>query len=80
MMTAGDDLQLFHPPLMITAGDDWQLGTSPLVELESELLRKKHLARFSPEEVCLLLEEMGFDRLDLRGFRVERVDGESSMH
>ena len=49
-----------------------------MVELESELLRKKHLARFSPEEVCLLLEEMGFDRLDLRGFRVERVDGESA--
>ena len=45
--------------------------------MESELLRKKHLARFSPEEVCLLLEEMGFDRLDLRGFRVERVDGET---
>ena len=48
-----------------------------MAEVESELLRKKHIARFSPEEVCLLLEEMGFDRLDLRGFRVERVDGEA---
>ena len=66
------------PCLPPAAADDWKLGTSasPLAEMESELLRKKHLARFSPEEVCLLLEEMGFDRLDLRGFRVERVDGE----
>ncbi len=38
-------------------------------------MRKKHLSRFSPEEVCLLLEEMGFDRLDLRGFRANQVDG-----
>jgi hypothetical protein len=45
------------------------------VELESELLRKKHLGRFSAEEVQLLLQEMGFDELDLRGFRVHSIDG-----
>lgn len=56
------------------AGDDWKLGTT-LVELESELLRKKHLARFACDEVCLLLEEMGFDALDLRGFRLAGVSG-----
>lgn len=53
---------------------EWRIGAS-LVEVESEVLKKKHLARFSSEEVCLLLEEMGFDRLDLRGFRAGRVDG-----
>lgn len=60
---------------MSNAGD-WVLGTG-LIEVESELLRKKHLARFSPEEVCLLLEEMGLDRLDLRGFRLARTNGEA---
>ena len=53
---------------------EWRIASS-LVEVESEVLKKKHLARFTPEEVCLLLEEMGFDRLDLRGFRAGRVDG-----
>mmetsp|Transcript_27752 Transcript_27752/g.70743 ORF Transcript_27752/g.70743 Transcript_27752/m.70743 type:complete len:579 (-) Transcript_27752:845-2581(-) len=51
----------------------WKI--SALVEVESELLRKKHLARFTPDELALLLEEMGFDSLDLRGFRVHRVSG-----
>lgn len=48
--------------------------------MESELLRKKHLARFNAEEVCLLLEEMGFDSIDLRGFKLARVSGESQEH
>ncbi|KAG1659281.1 hypothetical protein FOA52_008210 [Chlamydomonas sp. UWO 241] len=69
-------------------GDDWRLGTGtytppaaaiPSAEIEAELLRRKHLARFSPEEACLLLEEMGFDRLDLRPFRVARVSGASLL-
>ncbi len=47
--------------------------------MESELLRKKHLARFSSDELCLLLEEMGFDSLDLRGFRAQRVSGGSLL-
>ncbi|GAX79983.1 hypothetical protein CEUSTIGMA_g7422.t1 [Chlamydomonas eustigma] len=62
-------------PSSTGADQDWLLGTSTLVEVESEVLRRKHLSRFSTEEVCLLLEEMGFDRLDLRGFRVAKVDG-----
>ncbi len=47
--------------------------------MESDLLRKKHLARFTPEELMLLLEEMGFDRLDLRGFRINRIGGVPCM-
>mmetsp|Transcript_25551 Transcript_25551/g.55657 ORF Transcript_25551/g.55657 Transcript_25551/m.55657 type:complete len:586 (-) Transcript_25551:158-1915(-) len=62
-----------HASYSSQEGDDWKLGT--LIEVESELLRKKHLARFSSEEVCMLLEEMGFDKLDLRGFRAARVTG-----
>jgi hypothetical protein len=31
--------------------------------------------RFTAEELSLLLEEMGFDSLDLRGFRVHAVSG-----
>ena len=42
------------------------------------MLRKKHLARFTPDELALLLEEMGFDRLDLRGFRVNHIGGEGA--
>lgn len=52
----------------------WRM--SALVEVESELLRKKHLARFTPQELGLLLEEMGFDTLDLRGFKAHRVSGQ----
>ncbi|KAJ9513643.1 hypothetical protein QJQ45_006201 [Haematococcus lacustris] len=52
---------------------DWKI--SALVEVESELLRKKHLSRFTVDELGLLLEQMGFDSLDLRGFRVHRVSG-----
>lgn len=62
------------PPDVSPRGDDFRINTT-LAEVESEILRKKHLARFSSEEVCLLLEEMGFDRLDLRGFRDGRVNG-----
>ncbi|GAX82754.1 hypothetical protein CEUSTIGMA_g10180.t1 [Chlamydomonas eustigma] len=57
------------------AEEDWLIGTGALEGLEGEVLRRKHVARFTPEEVCMLLEEMGFDMLDLRGFRVARVDG-----
>ncbi len=78
--------QLLEPvsPLSATSaasGGHWQLSTAPtpsaaLVEVETELLRKKHLAKFSHDELVALLEEMGFDTLDLRGFRVHYVDGE----
>ncbi|KAG1677479.1 hypothetical protein FOA52_001935 [Chlamydomonas sp. UWO 241] len=51
------------------------LAETSLFELESELLRKKHLYRFSHEDVVLLLQEMGFEALDLRGVRVHRIDG-----
>ena len=37
--------------------EEWRLG-SALVEMESDLLRRKHLARFSCDEVCMLLEEV----------------------
>ncbi len=46
------------------------------VQVESDLLHKKHLVRFTPEEVCMLLEEMGLDRLDLRAIRLHRISGE----
>ena len=65
---------LLSSPMATPDDAEWRIGAS-LVEVESEILKKKHLARFTPEEVSLLLEEMGFDRLDLRGFRAGRVDG-----
>ncbi|KAF5839348.1 hypothetical protein DUNSADRAFT_1032 [Dunaliella salina] len=66
---------LFRDPSrdMASTNDDWRVNS--LVEVESDLLRKKHLARFTPDELALLLEEMGFDRLDLRGFRINHISG-----
>eukprot|EP00955_Chlamydomonas_euryale_P118510 366546-Chlamydomonas_euryale.AAC.43 len=46
------------------------------MDAESELLHKRHLACYGPEDVCILLEEMGLNRAELRRFRIARIDGE----
>lgn len=73
---------LDSPTSSLGRAGDWSLRSglnSSLVEVETELLRKKHLARFSHDELVLLLEEMGFDSLDLRGVRLHRIDGTSLL-
>ena len=42
-------------------------------------MRKKHLSRYSSEDVVAVLEDMGFDKLDLRGFRIHRVKSEGGF-
>lgn len=51
----------------------YRLGVVP--EVTGELLRRRHLARYSHEEMTLLLQEFGFDMLDLRQFRIHRISG-----
>eukprot|EP00798_Chlamydomonas_sp_ICE-L_P016279 gene16279-22460_t len=66
----------FSPPKgSLTPSAESEKSLRALVQAESAVLKKKHLSRFTTEEVVLLLEEMGFDRLDLRGFRVQKIDG-----
>ncbi|KAG2447415.1 hypothetical protein HYH02_007742 [Chlamydomonas schloesseri] len=49
------------------------LGVMP--EVDSDLLKRKHLIRYTAEELATLLQEMGFDKLDLRSFKLHAVAG-----
>jgi hypothetical protein len=53
------------------------MPTQALVYLHTHQLLSSLFAssRFTAAELSLLLEEMGFDSLDLRGFRVHAVSG-----
>ncbi|GFR52021.1 hypothetical protein Agub_g14445 [Astrephomene gubernaculifera] len=58
-------LEIAHP--------DVTLG--PMPEVDSDLLKRKHLIRYTAEELVALLQEMGFDKLDLRAFKVNNIAG-----
>lgn len=65
----------YTPPASVSPGLEaaYELGAMP--EIDSALLKRKHLMRYTPEDLATLLQETGFDKLDLRGFRLHRVSG-----
>ncbi|KAG2490283.1 hypothetical protein HYH03_011235 [Edaphochlamys debaryana] len=67
----------YTPPpatlLAEAAHETLTLGAMP--ELESDLLKRKHLIRYTSEELVTLLQEMGFDKLDLRTFKLNAIAG-----
>uniref|UniRef100_A0A7S0UYY4 SAM domain-containing protein n=1 Tax=Polytomella parva TaxID=51329 RepID=A0A7S0UYY4_9CHLO len=68
----------YVPPPAITAtvlAEEMEDMKLTVPDLDSALLRRKHLVRFSAEELQLLLSEIGFDRLDLRPFRLNAISG-----
>ncbi len=44
-------------------------------QIDSDLLKRKHLMRYTAEELATLLQDMGFDKLDLRTFKLHGVAG-----
>ncbi|EFJ40754.1 hypothetical protein VOLCADRAFT_108020 [Volvox carteri f. nagariensis] len=46
--------------------------TSPI---DNDLLKRKHMIRYSSEELVALLQDLGFDKLDLRPVKVHHVAG-----
>ncbi|GIL89985.1 hypothetical protein Vretimale_17956 [Volvox reticuliferus] len=61
------------PSPLEEAQPDYSLG--PVPEVDNELLKRKHLIRYTAEELAALLQDMGFDKLDLRAFKVNNVAG-----
>ncbi|KXZ43813.1 hypothetical protein GPECTOR_80g173 [Gonium pectorale] len=55
------------------AASDYTLGAMP--EVDNDLLKRTHLIRYTADQLTALLAEMGFDKLDLRGFRMNGVAG-----
>lgn len=60
-------------PLESDKASDYSLGNMP--EIDSDLLKRKHLMRYTAEELATLLQDMGFDKLDLRTFKLHGVAG-----
>eukprot|EP00798_Chlamydomonas_sp_ICE-L_P012446 gene12446-15650_t len=58
--------------------EEWSLGTR-MQEVEDGLMRKRHVMNLGVDELCLLLEEAGFNMLDLRQIRRQRIDGRALM-
>ncbi|GLC34368.1 hypothetical protein PLESTB_000736600 [Pleodorina starrii] len=52
---------------------DYSLG--PVPEIDNDLVKRKHLIRYTAEELAALLQDMGFDKLDLRAFKMNHVAG-----
>eukprot|EP00198_Chlamydomonas_reinhardtii_P009521 XP_001698858.1 predicted protein [Chlamydomonas reinhardtii] len=66
----------YSPPpasALALAEPESALGVMP--EVDSDLLKRKHLIRYTAEELATLLQEMGFDKLDLRSFKLNGVAG-----
>ncbi|KAG2434292.1 hypothetical protein HXX76_008016 [Chlamydomonas incerta] len=66
----------YSPPpasALALAEPEAALGVMP--EVDGDLLKRKHLIRYTAEELATLLQEMGFDKLDLRSFKLHAVAG-----